>query len=79
MQEQVSYTDVENNFDDILDRVCLSCEPLLIKRKNGSNVVIMSESCWNSIRETLYLASSAKDWCDICKNADIKECSEALL
>lgn len=79
MQRQLSYTEVENNFDDILDQVCLSCEPLSVIRKDGSNVVIMSESCWNSIRETLYLASSAKDWHDICKNADIKECSETLL
>ena len=79
MQRQVSYTEVENNLDNILDQVCLSCEPLLIARKDGGNVVIMSESCWNSIQETLCLASSAKDWRDICKNADIKECSEALL
>lgn len=78
MREQMSYAEVENNLDNTLDQVCLSCKPLLVTRKDGGNVVIMSENCWNSIQETLYLASSEKDWHDICKNADIKECSETL-
>lgn len=78
MEKQISYTDARNNFSNVLNQVCFNHEPILIKRKEGRNTVIVSEEDWNSIQETLYLMSSSKDWQDISKGVDIEECSETL-
>jgi antitoxin YefM len=53
-----TFTNTRNNLKAIFDRVVESRAPMKIARQRGENVVIVSESEWESIEETLYLLSS---------------------
>jgi antitoxin YefM len=78
MRKQVSYTEARNDFSNIMNNVCINHEPILIERRNGGNTVLISEEDWNSLQETLYLISSAKDRKIIFESAEISECSDSL-
>ncbi|MDR0968268.1 MAG: type II toxin-antitoxin system prevent-host-death family antitoxin [Holosporaceae bacterium] len=78
MERQVSYAEAKDDLSAILNRVCLNHEPILIKRREGGNTVVVSEDDWNSIQETLYLMSSSKDWKAITEPIRIEECSDSL-
>lgn len=53
-----SVTDFRANIASMLDRVCDDKLPLIVTRSGKENVVILSESEWASIEETLYLLSN---------------------
>ena len=78
MEKQISYTEARNNLSNVLNQVCISHSPIVIKRKEGNNTVIVSEDDWNSIQETLYLMSSAQDWHDISAEVNLENCSDSL-
>lgn len=78
MNKSISYTEARNNLSNILNQVCLTHEPVVVERREGQNTVIISEEDWNSIQETLYLMSSAKDWEAVTNKVDLEECSETL-
>ncbi|QQV77850.1 type II toxin-antitoxin system prevent-host-death family antitoxin [Sphingomonas aliaeris] len=54
----VNYTDARANLKDVMDRVVDDHEEVIVTRKNGKPVVMMSLDEWNSIRETMYLIST---------------------
>jgi antitoxin YefM len=49
------------SFKKILNEVSNSHMPTLITRRNGKRIVMISESEYNSMRETLHLLGSAKN------------------
>ncbi|ABN63983.1 type II toxin-antitoxin system Phd/YefM family antitoxin [Shewanella baltica] len=53
-----SFTEVRSNFKSICDTVVNDCEPVVIHRRGNENVVLFSESEFNSWKETLYLLSN---------------------
>ncbi len=57
--ETFSYA--RNNLKAVMDRVVADRAPLKITRQKAENVVMISESEWESIEETLYLLSSPKN------------------
>ena len=61
MNHTVSYSEIRENLKTNFDYVCSSHSPLLVKRRNGENVVVISESEFNSLEETLYLCKSPKN------------------
>jgi antitoxin YefM len=61
MNHSVTYTSARKNLKNILDNVCNNSQPILIKRKKGGNVVILSEEEFNSFDETAYLNASPKN------------------
>ncbi len=61
MNDAMSYSEVRRNLKAVLDKVCDGHEPLLVKRRNGGNVVMVSEQDYRSMEETLYLMSSPKN------------------
>jgi prevent-host-death family protein len=63
----------------VIDETAESHEPVLITSKRN-NAVLVSESDWNSIQETLYLLSipGVRESIKEGMEADISDCSEEL-
>jgi len=56
-----TYTDVRQNFAAMLDRVNDDSTPILIKRKNGKDAVLMSADDFRGYEETTYLMSNPEN------------------
>lgn len=50
-----SYTEARDHLKDLMDRVNEDHAPLHIQRRNGEGAVLMSESDYAGLQETLYL------------------------
>jgi len=50
-----TYTAARQNFKSICDQVCYDCEPIIIKRRSGDDVVIVSLTDFRAMDETSYL------------------------
>lgn len=61
MNTTISYSSIRKNLKKNLDKVCSDHVPLLVTRKNGENVVVISESDYSSLEETIYLSQSPKN------------------
>lgn len=53
-----SYTDARANLKAVMDRVVADHAPVKIMRQKAEGVVMLSESDWSAIEETLYLLSA---------------------
>ncbi|MGB5714267.1 MAG: type II toxin-antitoxin system Phd/YefM family antitoxin [Waterburya sp.] len=75
----ISITQARQTLFGLVDRVNESHEPIFITGKRGS-AVLVSESDWRSIQETLYLKSIPGVWESIEKGIKepIEECSDDL-
>lgn len=51
-------TEARANFKTVLDRTIDDADITIIHRRDGENAVLMSESQYNSIMETLHLLST---------------------
>jgi antitoxin YefM len=56
--QSLSYSQARRNLKATLDRVCEDHQPALVTRKNGGNVVLLSEEDFSSLEETAYLLRS---------------------
>jgi antitoxin YefM len=56
--ETLTISDTRANLKSVLDRVVADKAPIAIARSKGEGVVMISESEWASIEETLYLLQS---------------------
>ena len=54
----VSYSEARSSLKAVLDRVANDHDATLIHRRGGENAVILSESAYTSMMETMYLLSS---------------------
>lgn len=54
----ISYSQARSQFKGVIDRVVADCDATLIHRRDGENAVLLSESAYNSMMETLYLMQS---------------------
>lgn len=54
----VSFTQARSEFKAVIDRVVDDCDVTLIHRRDGENAVLLSESTYNSMLETMYLLQS---------------------
>jgi antitoxin YefM len=61
MNLAISYSEMRQNLKRELDRVCRDHEPVLVLRKNGENVVVISEDDFRSLQETAYLSQSPRN------------------
>ena len=59
--ETLTISDTRANLKAVLDRVVADKAPVSIARAKGEGVVIISQSEWNSIEETLYLLQSPRN------------------
>ena len=58
MNQTVSYTNARQNFKSVLDLACKNSQPVLIRRRNGGNAILISEEDYRSLDESAYLNSS---------------------
>jgi len=61
MNNTISYSSLRANLKSTLDEVCNAHNPILVTRKNGDDIVIVSKSDFESLEETNYLLSSIKN------------------
>ena len=54
----VSFSQARSQFKGVIDRVVTDCDVTLIHRRDGENAVLLSESTYNSMLETLHLMQS---------------------
>lgn len=55
----ITYSEARENLKAVIDRVVADSAPTkIIRRKGQEGAVIVSESDWESIQETMYLLSS---------------------
>jgi antitoxin YefM len=58
--ETVNYTDFRSNLKHWFDKVINDVSDVVIKRKNGKDLVLISLDEYNSLKETNYLLSGKK-------------------
>lgn len=58
MMDTVSYSELRQNLKARMDKVCDDHAPLLVTRKNGEPVVMMSLAEYEGLEETLHLLAS---------------------
>lgn len=71
--ETVNYTDFRSNLKYWFDKVVNDVSDIIIKRKNGEDLVLISLNEYNSLKETTYLLSGENR--DVLLNS-IKELEE---
>jgi len=54
----VNFTEARNNLKSLFDSVYNDSQEVIVNRKNGENVVIISLDAYNAMKETHYLLSS---------------------
>lgn len=59
--KSLSFSDARANFKAVMDKVVADKAPIAITRRKAESVVMVSESEWASIEETLHLLSSPKN------------------
>jgi antitoxin YefM len=57
----ISYSEARENLKSVIDQVVADHAPVAITRQRGEGAVLVSESDWASIEETLYLLRSPKN------------------
>jgi antitoxin YefM len=57
----ISYSEARENLKSVIDQVVADRAPITITRQRGEGAVLISESDWASIEETLYLLRSPKN------------------
>lgn len=58
----VNYSSVRENFKAYCDKANSDFETIVITRKQGGNVVMLSETEYNNLMENLYVRSSKKTY-----------------
>ena len=56
--QAISYSEARENLKAVIDKVIADRAPLAITRQRGEGAVLISESEWAPIEETLYLLRS---------------------
>lgn len=54
----LTYSDARSHLKDVMDRVVNDHEEVVVTRKNGKPVVMVSLDAWNAIQETMHLLST---------------------
>jgi antitoxin YefM len=57
----LTFSEARASLKSVMDDVCKDHAPTVITRVNGEHIVMLSLSDFNSIEETMYLLSSAKN------------------
>jgi antitoxin YefM len=58
MSKTISYSEARDNLKTYLDYVVQNNDTVIIKRKDGKNVVIIAEEDYDAMDETAYLLST---------------------
>jgi antitoxin YefM len=61
MMDVITYSDARAQLKAVMDRAINDREEVIVTRKRGEAVVVVSLDTWNAITETLYLQSSPRN------------------
>ncbi len=61
MRHEISYSQMRKGLKSYLEQVCIEREPILVTRRKGENVMLLSEDDYRSLEETAYLSRSPKN------------------
>ncbi len=70
-------SNVIQNFDKTCDSVIQDCEPVIITRDNGNNVVLVSQAEYNNLLENIYVRKSEANYSRLLES--IEEAKEGKL
>lgn len=59
--EIITYSNFRQNLKSFMDLVLTTRSPLFVSRSKGEDIVVLSKSDYESMQETMYLLSSAKN------------------
>jgi len=59
--KSINYSEARENLKSVIDQVVADRAPIAITRQRGEGAVLVSESEWASIEETLYLLRSPRN------------------
>ena len=59
--EITTYSNFRQNLKSFLDRVFVDHNPLFVTRSNGEDVVVLSKTDYESLKETLHLLGSPRN------------------
>ena len=59
--EITTYSNFRQNLKSFLDKVFTDHNPLFVTRTNGEDVVVLSKTDYESLKETLHLLSSPRN------------------
>lgn len=57
----INYSELRKNLKSTMDRIIADHEPVIITRRNGGNVVMVSYEDYAAIEETAYLLKSPEN------------------
>lgn len=57
----MNYSEARAQFKSVMDRAIHDQQEVVVTRKKGEAVVVLSLEAWNSINETLHLLSSPRN------------------
>jgi antitoxin YefM len=66
----VNYSSARDNFKKFCDAAVHDFETIIVTRKQGENIVIMSESEYNNLMENLYIRNNKEDYQRLLKSID---------
>ncbi len=58
----VNYSNARERFKDFCDSANDDCETIVVTRKSGGNVVLMSEDQYNNLMENLFVRRNSKSY-----------------
>lgn len=61
MRHEISYSEMRKSLKRYLDQVCSEHTPLLVTRRKGDNIMLLSEDDYRSVEETAYLSRSPRN------------------
>jgi antitoxin YefM len=61
----LTYSDTRANLKSVMDRVVEDRVPVVVARRRGQSVVIISLDDWNAMQETNYLLSTPANAADL--------------
>lgn len=56
--QAITYSEARHALKNVMDEACINHEPILITRRKGENVVLLSLEDYESIMESEYLLSN---------------------
>ena len=59
--EVMTYSDARAQLKGVMDRAIVDGQEVVVTRKKGEAVVVVSLDAWNSINETLHLLSNTQN------------------
>ena len=66
----VNYTSTRENFKHFCDKANDDVETIVITRKSGGNVVLLSEAAYNNLMENLFVRSNKADYALLLQSMD---------